>query len=449
MPRFLPEELSKWVSSPWKNGFPGVPITGISHDTRTLEPGNLYVAIRGENHDGHQFLHQAFERGAVGVLVARSNLDIPCPFLRVADTLDGLWALARGYRKKWQGTVVGITGSVGKTTVKEMCAAVLATRGATHATSGNFNNHIGLPLTMLAMPEDAAFGVFEIGMNHPGEIAPLAQLLQPEIGILADIGAAHQENFQSLEGIAREKAQLIEQLPPDGLALLDRGSEWFALLSGSTRARIRTFAIGGPADYSGRETPNGELEVNGFSYAMPLPGRHIARNALRAIALGLELGIEPPRIAEALLRFKLPPMRWEETETGGIRFINDAYNANPLSMRASLETFARLPGNGKKWVVVGGMRELGASAEKEHARLGRLIDRLGFDGAIAVGKLARSIQCEGGQPFFHTLEPAEAADILKRNLLPGDRVLLKASRGERLERVLEHLKANQQPPTTP
>jgi len=439
MPQFRAGELSQWVSRLWKNGIPEVPISGISHDTRTLEPGDLYVAIRGDNFDGHQFLPQAFERGAVGALVSEPSWT-QNPVLQVPDTIKGLQAMAHGYRKKWIGTVVGITGSVGKTMVKEMCTAILSVRGKTHSTAGNFNNHIGLPLTMMAMPPDARHGVFEIGMNQPGEIGALSYLLQPKIGIITDIGLAHRGNFQSLEAIAREKARLVERVPSNGMVVLDRDSEWASLFRRHTCAGVLTVSLEGVADYVGKKTAPGVLDINGFDYAMPLPGEHIMRNALRAIALGLELGMSPSEVAEGLRRFKLPPMRWEESEVRGIRFINDAYNANPLSMRANLRTFAHLPGGGKKWAVVGGMRELGNMAEEEHAKLGRLLDSLGLDGVVAVGKLGQMITCKGEQPFFQTLETTEAAKILKEHLEPGDRVLLKASRGERLEEVLEFFK---------
>ena len=439
MPQFRAGELSQWVSRLWKNGIPEVPISGISNDTRTLRPGDLYVAIRGENFDGHEFLPQAFERGAVGALVSEPGWTRD-PVLQVSDTVKGLQDMAHGYRKKWIGTVVGVTGSVGKTMVKEMCAAVLSARGKTHATAGNLNNHIGLPLSMMSTPQDARYGVFEIGMNRPGEIGALAYLLQPKIGIVTDIGVAHMGNFRSLEEIAREKARLLERIPSNGLVILDRDSEWIDLLRRHTCASVITFSLEGVADYVGKRTAPGVLEINGFGYAMPLPGEHVMRNALRAIALGLELGMPPVEVAEGLRRFKLPPMRWEESEVRGIRFINDAYNANPLSMQANLRTFAHLSGGGKKWAVVGGMRELGNISEEEHAKLGRLLDGLGLDGVVAVGELGQMIVCKEATPFFQTLETAEAAQILKEHLEPGDRVLLKASRGERLEEVLEFFK---------
>ena len=424
MPKFTPEELAQWVSKPWENGRPDVLITGISKDTRTLQPGDLYIALRGDNFDGHDFVAAAFAKGASGALVADDFRWSNNPVLQVPDTLQGLQGLARGYRATWTATVIGITGSVGKTTVKEMCADVLSMDGETHRTAGNYNNHIGLPLTMLAMPRTAKYGVFEIGMNHPGEIAALTDLLQPEIGILTDIGNAHRESFQSLEAIAREKAELAWRLPATGTAVLDADSEWYELICSCTCAKVVTLP----------------QKIDLKRFPMPLPGEHIVRNALRAIALGQELGLEPELIAAGLKKYNPPPMRWQESTVDGVGFINDAYNANPLSMRANLRTFAELPESGKKWAVVGGMRELGDTAAIEHAELGHFIETLSFDGVIVVGELGQQIVCGGTKNYFQCLEVASAAQILKENLVPGDRVLLKASRGEHLEQVLDQFK---------
>ena len=440
MPEFHPEELSQWVSKPWENGMPDDPLSGISNDTRTIQPGNLYVAIRGENLDGHDFVRQAFEKGAVGALVEECFQWDGNPVLHVPDTVKGLQEMARGYRKKWIGTVIGITGSVGKTTVKEMCADVLSMKGETHRTAGNYNNHIGLPLSMLAMPRTAKYGVFEIGMNHPGEIAALADMLQPDMGILTDICNAHRENCQSLEEIAREKAELAWRVPSTGTVILDRDSEWYSMMCCHTCASVTTVSLEGVANYVGFVSDASVLSVANHEFTMPLPGEHIMRNALRAIALGLELGMAPAEVAEGLCKFKLPAMRWEESEVRGVEFINDAYNANPLSMRANLRTFAELPGTEKKWAVLGGMRELGDTAEQEHAELGRFIDGLGLDGVVAVGELGKYIACNETDRVFRASEIAEAAQILKEHLHAGDRVLLKASRGERLEQVLDYFK---------
>lgn len=440
MPDFRAGELSQWVSQLWSNGIPERAVRGITQDTRRLRPGDLYIAIRGEHFDGHEFVHEAFRKGAVGALVHEDFEWSDNPVLKVPDTIRGLQDLARGYRKKWMGIPVGITGSVGKTTVKEMCADILSLHGDTHRTAGNYNNHIGLPLSMLAMPQKARYGVFEVGMNRPGEIGELGYLLQPKIAIITDIGNAHREQFASLEEIAREKAKLAERVPPSGLVILDRDSEWYAMMHHQITANVVSVSFEGLADYVGRHVCPGVMNVNGFDYVMPLPGEHIMRNALRAIALCLELGMKPAVISEGLRCFRNAPMRWQEEEIDGVRFVNDAYNANPLSMRAGLRTFSNLEGAGRKWVVVGGMLELGDTEAEEHAMLGKFIDELPLDGVIAVGESARLIRCEKTAQFHHCGEATDAARILKENLSEGDRVLLKASRGIRLEQVLERFK---------
>lgn len=440
MPEFRAGELSQWVSRLWSNGMPEGMVRGISHDTRNIRPGDLYVAIRGENFDGHSFVRAAFDKGAVGALVQEGFEWHDNPVLKVPDTIRGLQDMARGYRKKWMGIPIGITGSVGKTSVKEMCAEILGMQGETHRTAGNYNNHIGLPLTMLSMPQTARYGVFEVGMNHAGEIAELSYLLQPKIAILTDICNAHRENFSSLEEIAREKSKLAERVPDSGMVVLDRDSEWYTLVRRHTCAQVISVSYGGIADYVGRPVSNGVMNVNGYDYVMPLPGEHIMRNALRAIALSHELGLRPEQIAEGLLRFRNAPMRWQESEIDGIQFINDAYNANPLSMRAALRTFADLTGEGSKWAVIGGMRELGETSEEEHAALGRFIRELKLDGVIVVGELARPVLPGRDSGFQFCENAADAAQILKRNLKAGDRALLKASRGEQLEQVLDCFK---------
>ncbi len=433
MNRFTPAQLADWAGRPWC-GTPFSEVAGIACDTRTLQAGTVYLALRGERVDGHAFVEEAFSKGAVGAVVDDRYEGTEGVLLRVPDTLQALHRFAAGQRSEWDGLAVGITGSVGKTTVKELCADVLAQQMPTHRTAGNRNNHIGLPLTLLDTTPEHHLAVVEIGMNHPGEIRPLAQLLRPDFAIVTDLGNAHREHFESLEEIVREKAGLLEALNEKGTALLDRDACWFDLLCGYTAARVVTLALSGDADVRGEYLPGEHLRVNGYVFELPQPGRHMARNTLRAVALGLESGLEPERIEAGLKRFSPPPMRWQRCEMAGVHFINDAYNANPLSMRAALQTFAAMEGT-RHWAVLGGMHELGAVAAQEHAALGRFVDGLGLDGLIAVGEWGEALAC--GERSWCADDSAAAAGLLQDRAGPGDVVLIKASRGERLERVLD------------
>ncbi|MGE4488591.1 MAG: UDP-N-acetylmuramoyl-tripeptide--D-alanyl-D-alanine ligase [Kiritimatiellales bacterium] len=411
------DEIAAWLSRDWKNADASFPILGICHDTRTLKPGEIYIAIKGAVHDGHDFVEKAVEAGAAGLIVEREfpmfgNL----PQMVVPDAMKALHDLAVGARKEWGGTVIGITGSVGKTTVKEMIASVLVQKGAVSKTKGNWNNDIGLPLSMLAADRTSDFFVFELGMSRPGEIAALASLLRPDWAVITDIGKAHIEFFQSLEKIAEEKASLLSFADS---ALLDETSEWFNLFKRFCKERVVTF---------GDEA---------FEFTVPQPGDHMIRNARRAAALGRELGLTPQQIQNGLNSFSSGSMRWERSEENGVVFINDAYNANPLSMRAALSAFAAMPCSGRRFAVLGAMRELGASSDVEHRELGAFVDTLGLAGIITIGDEGAKITCRG----ILGATKDEAVFILRGRLRAGDAVLFKASRGERLETVLNDLKA--------
>jgi UDP-N-acetylmuramoyl-tripeptide--D-alanyl-D-alanine ligase len=426
---FTSEEISTWLSRGWKHSDAEFPVVGISHDTRTLKAGEVYIAIRGENHDGHGFVEQAVEKGAAGLIVERefpldqrergwsgatatersgvANFEVPQ--LVVSNARKALWQIAAGARATWRGTVVGITGSAGKTTVKELTASVLAQKGAVSKTIGNWNNEIGLPLSMLAANRDSDFFVFEIGMSHPGEIDPLAALLRPDWAMITNIGKAHIEFFQSLEKIADEKAAILKHSKQ---AILDVDSEWFERLK---------------ANFSGSV-----VALTEENFTAPQPGAYMIQNARFAATLGLELGLSPDEIQTGLDSFQPPPMRWQiikndEGVFNGVVFINDAYNANPLSMREALKTFAEL--EGRKFAVLGGMRELGACSDQEHRDVRGLAESFGFDGVLLVGD-----QWDAG------VEKSTAIQLLREILRPGDKVLLKASRGERLETIFDELK---------
>ncbi len=452
MPTFPPSDLAAWTAGTWTR-LPEREITAVVHDTRRMGPGALYVALAGEQFDGHAFLPVAPELGAVAAVCARGRSHPALPCLEVSDPLAALRDLAAGHRRRLGGLLIGVTGSAGKTTVKEPIAAMLAQRGGVCRTPGNWNNHIGLPLSLLAMEADDDFGVFELGMNQPGEIAPLAALLRPLCGLITSIGEAHIGAFGSLDGIAHEKAELLRALPPEGLAIHDIDSPWAPLFKDLTPCRIVSCSLRAKADFVGQPLDGGQDRMRvqdlrhglDFDLTLPQPGSHMMRNVLLAVAVARESGLSPGEIAEGLLAFTACPMRWERFEWGGFRIINDAYNANPPSMRGAIKTFAALEGLPEKWVVLGGMAELGDLEASAHRELGAYLARHPWAGLLCVGPVARGIAAgfrdgQGRAAFLAEVpDVAEAARLLLENARPGAGILLKASRSDRLERVLSFI----------
>ncbi len=453
MTHFDAHLLAEWTGGSWEFGVPRA-ITGISSDTRTLDPGALYVAINGASFDGHDFVESAFEKGAAGAVVSRRGESARGPLLCVKDTGRALLDMAAGYRKSVPAEIVGVTGSAGKTTVKEMIADVLSALGPTARTRGNWNNEIGLPMSMLAMDSASRFGVFEAGMNHPGELRVLFETLAPGWGVVTSVGPVHLEYFDSVRSIALEKSELIACLPENGVAVLWNDDEWYGLLNAAAHCRIITVAMGGAADYLCRryDARAGSMLVSeqgtgqSFSFRLPAPGLHVARNALLSIAVGRAHGIPWEAIGSAIERFKPQPMRWERSSMNGIEIINDSYNANPLSMAAALRAFSDCGSAGGKWLVLGGMLELGQASMEAHAQLGAVVAEGNWAGLVTVGRLGELI-ADGAQRggfrkdrIFRCADHAGAAVVLDGAVVRGDSVLLKASRCERLERVLEEWK---------
>lgn len=450
MPEFAPEHFAEWSGGRW-TVMPAGAITGVEHDTRSLHPGVLYVALSGERFDGHDFLRSAFESGAVAALCARGRGLPGFACLEVDDPLAALGDIARGYRRSLGGLVVGITGSAGKTTVKDLLAEMLARRGETCKTRGNWNNFIGLPLSILRMESSDVFGVFEAGMNRPGEIAGLCRILEPICGVVTSIGEAHLENFGSVAGIAREKACMLEALPEEGVAVVDIDSPWRDLLLSVTRARVVSCSFQGPADYQAAPHASDprilsiQDRVRGvaFDVESPLPGVHMQRNLLQAVVVAREFGLTPEEITEGAARFAPAPMRWERQRIGFWTLINDAYNANPLSMRSSIRTFAEMTVPVEKWLVLGGMAELGAGEAEAHRALGGYVSEFGFHGVVTIGPKAAWIaeQARGGQ--VHAVASVEdAAAVLHAQAGPGAGILLKASRADRLEALIPLLQSH-------
>lgn len=456
MSNFTAADLAAWTGGSWRTEPPPV-VRGVSTDTRSLASGEVYVALVGPHFDGHDFLGQAWERGAAGAIVDAQRVSGLSPagrLLGVPNTESALTDIASHYRGRLKGRIIGISGSVAKTTVKELVGDVVSRSGATTRTHGNWNNQIGLPLSLLRMSPHDDYGVFELGMNHPGELAGLCRTLRPVWGIMTPVGLAHHEFFASVEAIAQEKATLFRELPADGCAFVSRDQEWFSLLKDAASCAIVTTSARTEADYFIIERTasmdqfvvaerfTGDRE----SIRLPVPGPFMVENALLAIAVGRKLGLGWGALGEALSRYAPPPMRWQRTSVGAIHFINDAYNANPMSMQAGLRAFAGVPCEGRKWLVLGSMFELGEVQEHEHRELGRLAAKGDWAGLVAVGRLGHWI-AEGAlsagwaeERVVLCVNAEDAARVLLDRVGEGDLVLLKASRGEELERVLEIVK---------
>ena len=445
-----------WTGGTWTQQ-PTFPITKVTQDSRQACLGVLYVALKGERHDGHNFVSAAFHSGATAAMVKRGWMppaDVASlPLLCVDDPAQALSDLAEGYRKSLKATVVGITGSAGKTTLKELTAAMLSGAGQTAATPGNYNNEVGLPLSLLSVPEEARFAVIEAGISHPNDMDPLAKTMCPDVAAISCIGPAHIEYFGSERAIAAEKAKLLAKVPPTGFAVIPDTCAEFETLRAACQCRVITCSIkNDTADWYGDPLAKGVVRVHhGDESAVlletGLAGEHNASNALVAYALARECGISAAEALAGLRHFKAPAMRWETTRAGGFTVINDAYNANPLSMRAALETFAGSDVTGTKVVCIGDMLELGDASDRQHRDVGEASGNGPWRLLAGVGTASRALiegAIKAGYPASQTVwfaTTSEAAEALPLLLQPGDTLLLKASRGMRLEQILDALRA--------
>ncbi len=415
------------------------------------------MAIRGERFDGHAFVGQALRQGAAAAMVD-AGWQAPdeaagWPLIIVSDTRRALADAAAAWRRRLNGVVIGVTGSSGKTTVKEMAARLLGgAGGAVCATRGNLNNDLGLPLSVLSMCAEDAFGVFELGTNQPGEIAALAETARPDAAIITNVGCAHIGHFGSLDAIAREKGSLFAALPPGGFAVLSLDCACFATVAGLSPARLVTVSLSQPdADFFGELADPFEGTLRTFEKATGaqtllrsgLPGEHNAENLLLAFAAARTAGITPAAAARALDKLVLPAMRWSVSRHGGVTVVNDAYNANPQSMKAVIRTFMRQPGQGRRILVLGDMLELGPQTENLHREVGRFAAGCAPDLLVAVGDAAgRFLADEAVKSGLHSSKlicyaDASQAAAVREGFVAGDMVLLKASRGVGLERILD------------
>jgi len=448
------QTIAQWAGGRLVQGDGSRTVTQISTDSRTLQPGDLFVALTGENFDGHLFVEGATATGAAGAVVL-DHFDgrVPAEFalIEVGDTLAALQAIARAYRATLPLSVVGITGSNGKTSTKDFTAAVLGARFKVIKTEGNLNNHIGLPLTILRATSSDEIGVFEMGMNHPGEIAPLAAMAAPKVGIVTNVGVAHIEFMGSREGIAREKGMLAEALPADGVLVLSAEDDFSESIARRSSART-VFAGIDRGDVSATVLETGFdgsrfiVRDNGTGAEaearLPVPGLHMIQNALLAIAAGLAFGVGPADAVRGLAECRLTKGRLERKMLNGINVLDDSYNANPDSMRAALRTLVAMPAVGARVAVLGRMGELGVESLRGHRSVGEAAAEAGVDALIAVGDEALAIadaaRASGLGEVYHVPDTASAAALLSGRLRAGDTVLIKGSRTARMERILDH-----------
>jgi len=438
--------------------------TGYSIDSRTICPGELFFAVKGEKLDGHDFVDQALGKGAVAAVVSRENLasvnarvgvavqarpsEACSRLLVVDDTLLALQTLATAVRRLWGKSLIGVTGSTGKTTTKEAIAHVLATRYRVHRSEGNFNNHFGLPLMLLKLEPEHDIAVVEMGMSHAGEIAALGKIAHPEIGVVTNVAPVHLEFFDSVAGIARAKYELIESLPVTGTAVLNADDEYVSQFGREFHGKVVTYGLAALANVRAENIESLGQDGSKFdvvigqsreTVTLPLLGEHNVYNSLAAIAVGLESGLTLAEAASALASLEAADKRGQVVQVGNITVINDCYNCNPTALRAMTDALANMPAK-RRIVVAGAMLELGPTGEDLHRECGRYIAAKRIDFLLGVRGAAEQLveaAKQAGMRAKFVNNPEEAGEWLARETRDGDVVLMKASRGVKLERALE------------
>ena len=437
--------------------------TGYSIDSRTIRAGELFFAVKGEKLDGHDYVRKAVENGAAAAVVAQTRVseiaehaisrgNTHPPLIAVPDTLAALQQLAAAVRKLWGRTLVGVTGSAGKTTTKEAIAHVLASGFQVYRSEGNLNNHFGLPLMLLRLEMEHEIAVVEMGMSHAGEIAALAQMAQPNIGVVTNVAPVHLEFFDSIAGIARAKFELIQSLPAAGTAVLNADDEYVSQFGRNFHGKIITYGLSALANIRAENIQPRGQEGSRFDViagkdrkrvTLPLLGQHNIYNGLAAIAVGLESGMTLAEAAAALATLSPPDKRGQVVQVGNITVINDCYNSNPTALRAMTDALANMPAK-RRIVVAGEMLELGPEGDELHRRCGRYIAEKKIDFLLGVRGQAKQMvnaaeNANIAAEFVAT--PEEAGGWLSSHARDGDVVLMKASRGVKLEKALEAWKA--------
>ena len=440
-------------------------VQGISIDSRTVAPGELFFAIRGPNQNGHRFVSSALSKKACGAVVdSTKELESPIPdaiaLLQVSDTHEALKRVAAEARRRWQGRLIAVTGSIGKTTTKEFIAHILRTRYHVYHSPGNYNNLFGVPLSLYNLEPRDDFGVFEMGMSQLGEIAELCSIAQPKVGVLTRIAAVHMEFFDSIDSIVRAKGELVDFLNPGGLLVYNVDDERVRELARSFRGEKISFGSSAEADVRASDIDIAGLEGTRFQIsccgesgaaAIPMAGEHFVWNVLPGIALGRHYGIPLPAIVESLRTLSQPPMRGRLLRfKEGFAVIDDSYNSSPAALEQMASELSRLKPAGRRILVAGEMLELGPKSPGAHHECGRAIARSALDLIIAVSgharELARGAVAAGMQQsrvrFFEDIDSAIA--FVDGEVRAGDLLLIKGSRGTRMEKVIQGLQATKE-----
>jgi UDP-N-acetylmuramoyl-tripeptide--D-alanyl-D-alanine ligase len=437
----------KWVAE--KLGIPmetASQVTGWSTDTRTVAPGDLFIALRGPNHDGNRYAAQALGKGAVAALVDGEVDPGAGPLLRVDDSLVALQHLASEARAEWGGEIVGVTGSAGKTTTKDVIADMVSAAVRTEKTQGNLNNHIGLPLSLLRLDDQAEAAVLEMGMNHAGEIRTLAQIAKPNVGVVTNVGWAHIENFDSIDGIAAAKRELIDELGPEGVAILNADDDRVAAFASSHHGRSILYGQSRESEIRAEdvryELDRTRFRVADVAFETPLTGRHNVSNILAGIATASVFGVAVSRLVEHVAQLQPAKMRGERITHNGILIYNDCYNSNPDAVRAMLDVLRDTPAR-RRIAVLGEMLELGHLAEPLHRSVGDYAAASGIHVLVGIRgaacymlDAAKRSGLQDDAAFFFD-DPQEAGELVRSLAQPGDAILFKGSRGVHVEVALD------------
>jgi len=430
-------------------------IKTISTDSRTVEKGDLFVAIKGDNFDGHDFVKDVIVKGVSGIIINNSfplSLQFGGIIIKVPDTVKALGDIAKIFRNKFQGSVIAVTGTVGKTTVKECISAVMEEKFSTHKTIGTLNNYIGVPKTLWELDSRYDVGIIELGMSNLGEIRYLAGITQPDVGVITNIGPGHLEYLGSIENVFEAKAELLDVMGKNGLAVLNRDDLFFKKLQSRTKCRLVTIGRHPESDFQAVDVgvdekgcANFKMLAKPFSdileIRLPIMGMHNIYSALAAAAIGYGLGVEPSKIIEGLGKIKLPKFRLELKQIAGMKIINDCYNANPISMESGLETLCLLKSEGKKIFACSDMRELGQYSEMYHEDLGKKVCKYKINRLITVGEMSKIVSDTAvkygmqQENVKHCKNNIEVVEVLGKWLEPGDVLLIKGSRANKMEEI--------------